>query len=87
MKRRLKHVIAGTVLTVCMGMTSAGETPGILGAIEYKAMSRQAMAQVVGQHGGSAGGGGVDSWRTTRAPGTSPELQAGGGAIGSGGEM
>jgi hypothetical protein len=57
MKRKLKQVIVGTVLTACMGITSAGETPSILGAADYQAMSKQEMTQVVGEGGGIGGAG------------------------------
>jgi hypothetical protein len=57
MKRKLKQVIVGKVLPVCMGITSAGETPSILGAADYQAMSKQEMTQVVGEGGGIGGGG------------------------------
>jgi hypothetical protein len=65
MKHKLKHVMAGTLLTACMGITYAGDAPRILGSIEYQALSQQEMAQVVGQGGGNASGGGIEmGWRT-----------------------
>jgi hypothetical protein len=81
MNHKLKRVLAGTVLTACLGLTYAGETPSILGSIEYQALSQQEMAQIVGQHGGAAGGGGVDSWRTN------PPVSANGTKIGAGTEI
>ena len=66
MNRKLKHVMAGTLLSACMGITYAGEAPRILGSIEYQALSQQAMASITGQGGGStASGGGIEmGWRT-----------------------
>ena len=95
MQRTLTHVMAGTLLSACVGITYAGDAPRILGAIEYQALSQPAMAQVVGKHGGSLAGGGVDSWRTNPsvsegkpAGGTGDvTLQAGSGNINSGGEF
>ena len=57
MKRKLKQVIEGTVSTACMGITSAVETPSILGTADYQAMSKQGMTQVVGEGGGIGGAG------------------------------
>ncbi len=65
MQRKLKHVIAGTLLSACVGITYAGETPRILGSIEYQALSQQEMASITGE--GGLSGGGVDpamGWRT-----------------------
>ena len=56
MNHKFKRVLAGTVLSACMGITYAGETPRILGSIEYQALSQQAMASITGQ-GGAIGGG------------------------------
>ncbi len=81
MKHKLTHVIAGTLLSACVGITYAGEPSSILGSIEYQALSRQEMAQVVGQHGGSLAGGGVDSWRTN------PPVSVNGTKIGAGTEI
>ena len=81
MKRKLKHVMASTLLSACVGITYAGEAPRILGAIEYQALSQQEMAQIVGQHGGSLAGGGVDSWRTN------PPVSVNGTKVGAGAEI
>ena len=82
MKRTLKHVMAGTLLSACMGITYAGDAPRILGAIEYQALSQQAMASITGQGGGgSLAGGGVDSWRTN------PPVSANGTKLGAGAEI
>jgi hypothetical protein len=93
MKHTLKHVIAATVLTACMGITYAGDAPRILGSIEYQALSQQAMAGITGQGGGALGGGGVDAgWRTNPSgnaggmPGGEITPQAGKGGINAGGD-
>jgi hypothetical protein len=79
MQRKLKHVIAGTLLTACMGITFAGETPSILGSIEYQALSQQAMASITGQGGGNASGGGIEmGWRTN------PPVSPNGAKLGTG---
>jgi hypothetical protein len=49
MKGKLKHVLAATVLTACMGITSAGQTPAALGSADYQAMSSQQMDRVTGE--------------------------------------
>ena len=98
MKHKLKHVMAGTLLSACMGITYAGDAPRILGATEYQALSQQAMVSITGQGGGgSLAGGGVDSWRTnpsvsggTKVGGSTGDvtLQAGqSGGINGGGEF
>jgi hypothetical protein len=79
MQRKLKHVMAGTLLSACMGITYAGETPSILGSIEYQALSQQAMSSITGQ--GGAIGGGVDSWRTN------PPVSVNGTKVGAGVEV
>ena len=61
MNHKLKHVIAGTLLSACMGITYAGEPPRILGSVEYQALSQQEMSSITGE--GGLSGGGVDSWR------------------------
>jgi hypothetical protein len=78
-----------------MGITYAGDAPRILGAIEYQALSQQAMASITGQGGGSsASGGGIEmGWRTNPSgsgdnkPVGDVTLQAGGGGISGGGEF
>ena len=83
MKHTLKHVIAGTLLSACMGITYAGDAPRILGAIEYQALSQQAMASITGQGGGSsASGGGIEmGWRTN------PPVSVNGTKLGAGVEV
>ncbi|MDQ3730669.1 MAG: hypothetical protein M3329_01570 [Pseudomonadota bacterium] len=81
MKVKLKQAFAGMVLTACMGITNAGETPSILGSIEYQALSQQEMAQIVGQYGGSLAGGVIESWRTN------PPVSVNGTKLGAGVEM
>ena len=82
MKRKLKHIIAGTLLSACMGITYAGETPSILGSVPHQVLSQQAMASItVEGGGGSLAGGGVDSWRTN------PPVSANGTKIGAGTEI
>jgi bacteriocin-like protein len=91
MKHKLTHVIAGTLLSACMGITYAGDAPRTLGCIEYKVLSKQEMASITG--GGGAIGGGVDSWRTNPSvsgdykPAGDVTLQASQGGINSGGEF
>ncbi len=90
MQYKLKHVMAGTLLSACVGITYAGDAPRILGAIEYQALSQQAMASITGQ--GGAIGGGVDSWRTNPSvsggkPVGDVTLQGAQGGINSGGEF
>ena len=51
MKHKLKQIMVGALLTACVSVTSAGETPNIFSSIDYKAMSHQEMAQVLGQGG------------------------------------
>jgi hypothetical protein len=82
MKRTLKQGITGTVLTACISITNAAEAPKILGAVDYQALRRQAMAQIVGQGGGATSGGGIEmGWCTSLSSGASPELQASGGGM------
>jgi hypothetical protein len=49
--RKVGHVIAGTALSVGLGVASAGEAPTVLGSVEYQAMSAQEMTQVTGEAG------------------------------------
>ena len=55
MKHKLKQVMVGALMTACVSVTSAGETPNIFSSIDYKAMSHQMshqeMVQVLGQGG------------------------------------
>jgi bacteriocin-like protein len=82
MKHKLTHVIAGTLLSACMGITYAGETPRTLGCIEYKVLSKQEMASITGGGGGSsASGGGIESWRTN------PPVSVNGTKVGAGVEV
>jgi hypothetical protein len=82
MKHKLKQVIAGTLLSACVGITYAGDAPRILGSIEYQALSQQAMASITGQGGGSsASGGGIESWRTN------PPVSVNGTKVGAGVEV
>ncbi len=81
MKRKLKHVMAGTLLSACVGITYAGDAPRIVGSIEYQALSQQEMAQIVGQYGGSLAGGVIESWRTN------PPVSVNGTKLGAGVEM
>ena len=81
MQCKLTHVMAGTLLSACMGITYAGDAPRILGSIEYQALSQKAMSQVVGQGGGALAGGAVDSWRTN------PPVSVNGTKLGAGVEV
>jgi hypothetical protein len=49
---KLAKVIAGAALTVGIGAANAGETPEILGAVDYQAMSSSQMASITGEHRG-----------------------------------
>ncbi len=48
--RKLTGFIASAVLTAGLGAASAGETPQILGAADYQAMSNTEMASITGEH-------------------------------------
>jgi hypothetical protein len=47
---KLAKVIAGAALTVSMGAVNAGETPEILGAVDYQAMSSSQMSTITGEN-------------------------------------
>jgi hypothetical protein len=47
---KLAKVIAGAALTVGMGVATAGETPQILGAVDYQAMSTSQMSSITGEN-------------------------------------
>ena len=82
MQHKLKHVIAGTLLSACMGITYAGDAPRILGSIEYQALSQQEMSSITGQGGGSVSGGGIEmGWRTN------PPVSVNGTKLGAGVEV
>jgi hypothetical protein len=47
---KLTGFIAAAVLMFGMGAASAAETPGILGAADYQAMSKSEMSSVTGEN-------------------------------------
>ena len=47
---KLPGLIAAALLTFGMGAANAGETPQILGAVDYQAMSQSQMANITGEH-------------------------------------
>jgi hypothetical protein len=47
---KLAGFIAGAALTVSMGAANAGETPEILGAVDYQAMSSSQMSSITGEN-------------------------------------
>jgi hypothetical protein len=49
---KLTGFIAGAALMVSMGAASAGETPEILGAVDYQAMSKSEMSNITGEFHG-----------------------------------
>ncbi len=49
---KLTGFIASAVLMAGMGAATAGETPEILGAADYQAMSTSQMASITGEHRG-----------------------------------
>jgi hypothetical protein len=47
---KLTGFIAGAVLMAGMGAATAGETPKILGAVDYQAMSTSQMSTITGEN-------------------------------------
>ncbi len=47
--RKLTGLIAGAALTFGVGAANAGETPEILGAVDYQAMSTVEMSSITGE--------------------------------------